>query len=221
MLCFDQTINKIPGLVFSFSVKYAGTSLERHACHKFRTQEHIIDLINRSIFSLLTLFVLVHISILIVNIVFVLLDMWFDSNKSEYTCYKLSPQFFQNGTKNTNTILTYSECTEMLSPVNLHDSNVKFNCLMAVIIIVSYMVGICCHFPNQSKEIFIIAVRKLVVFLQTVNELWIFNGRFSLLSLESLVHVVKLVVTVFFGKQKHFCSCQQVSVLVVWECQTV
>ena len=94
MLCFDQTINKIPGLVFSFSVKYTGTSLERHACHKFRTQEHIIDLINGSIFSLLTLFVLVHISILIVNIVFVLLDMWLHSNKSKYTCNKLSPQSF-------------------------------------------------------------------------------------------------------------------------------
>ena len=166
VLCFDQTINKIPGLAFSFSVKYAGTSLERHACHKFRTQEHIIDLINGSIFSLLTLFVLVHISILIVNIVYVLLDMCFDSNKSKYTCNKLSPQFFQNGTKNTNTILTYSECIEMLLPFNLHDSNVKFNCLMAVIIIVPYIVGICRHFPNQSKDIFIIAVRKLIVFLQ-------------------------------------------------------
>ena len=138
------------------------------------------------------------VKLLIVNIVFVLLDMWFDSNKSKYTCNKLSPQFFQNGTKNTNTILTYSECIEMLLPANLHDFNVKFNCLMAVIIIVPYIVGICCHFPNQSKEIFIIAVKKLVVFLQTVNELWIFNGWFSLSSLESLVHVVKLVVTVFF-----------------------
>ena len=161
-------------------------------------------MINGSIFSLLTLFALVHISILIVNIVFVLLDMCFDSNKSKYTCNKLSPQFFQNGTKNTNTILTYSECIEMLLPVNLHDSNVKFNCLVAVIIIVPYIVGICCHFPNQSKEIFIIAVRKLIVFLQTVNELWIFNGRFSISSLESLVHVVKLVVTVLFLKAKAF-----------------
>ena len=130
--------------------------------------------------------------------------MCFDSNKSKYTCNKLSPQFFQNSTKNTNTILTYSECIEMLLPVNLHDSNVNFNCLMAVIIIVPYTVGICCRFPNQSKEIFIIAVRKLIVFLQTINELWIFNGRFSLLSLESSVHVVKLAVTVLFLKAKAF-----------------
>ena len=103
----------------------------------------------------------------------------------------------------------------MLLSVNLHDPNVKFNCLMAVIIIVPYIVGICCHFPNQSKEIFIIAVRKLIVFLRTVNELWIFNGKFSLSSLESLVHVVKLVVTVIFLNAKAFlqlsasqcCSC--------------
>ena len=122
---------------------------------KINTPVQITDLAIAFIYSCLVLFSLCHISILVITVTFVLLDTFFSSyrNLVVQTCQRKHKT-------NGSTVNVSGIIASLLFSPKLHHSKV-FNCLVALFTIVPYLVGICCCYPDKSKEILISIVNQL------------------------------------------------------------
>ena len=136
---------------------------------RINTPEQITDLSNPFIYSCLVLLSLCHISILVTTVMFVLLDTFFSSYRN------LVVQTRQCNSKTNHSSLNVPEdIVSLLSSPKLHHSEVLFNCLVALLTTVPYLVAICCCYPDKSKEILISIVNQLGQIL--VKE-WVFTEK--------------------------------------------
>ena len=163
---------------------------------KINTPVQITDLANAFIYSCLALFSLCHISILVITVTFVLLDTFFSSYRN------LVVQTRQHKHKtNGSTVNVSGDIASLLFSPKLHHSKV-FNCLVALFTIVPYLVGICCCYPDKSKEILISIVNQLGWFSQILDKEWVFREKVALA--KNLFGTVQFVTSVHILKAKFF-----------------
>ena len=163
---------------------------------KINTPVQITDLANAFIYSCLVLFSLCHISILVITVTFVLLDTFFSSYRN------LVVQTRQHKHKtNGSTVNVSGDIASLSFSPKLHHSKV-FNCLVALFTIVPYLFGICCCYPDKSKEILVSIVNQLRWFSQILDKEWVFREKVALA--KNLFGTVQFVTSVHILKAKFF-----------------
>ena len=73
---------------------------------------------------------------------------------------------------------------------------------MALFTTVPYLVGICCCYPDKSKETLISTVNKLGLFSQITDKEWVFTEKIALA--KNLFCTVQFVTSVHFLKARSF-----------------
>ena len=171
--------------------KVTHTCVFSYAHYTYSDKADVIELINGCIYSVLVLFILWHISILILTFVFFSLDFCFNSirkrqNNQKVHCQSTSP----------------FGLIEMLIPDKIFHSDTNFFCLMTVIITLPYFLGVCCHYHDESKQVMTRITSELIALFQTVSKQWSISGKPNLTSVWYAIDSMKLLSALSFLKAK-------------------
>ena len=155
--------HETPKINLSFKTNLIGTDYENLTYSK--PQTNLLDILNGCLYSILTLYVLYHMAILILTVVFVSLNLCFNTSRK---------QSIKSSRKKALLYCNVSSIFDCLQLITDHSyGNLIFNGMMIIIIVVPYTIGICYCFRDKVKQMFDINYDQLKVLIQSVYEKWL------------------------------------------------
>ena len=162
-------------------------------------QTNTIEFLNAFIYSVLVLFILCHVSILLVDIVFVSLNFCFNSPRTKPNVLTK----LLSGEQNPFSLNVFVHDTGMILVDDFCSQSV-FNSILISIISITYIIALCYCFPEKSKHVFHFVSKHLVVLAHTVYEKFLVTDQMNFGLFVNLMGTAKFFLSVYFFKSVLF-----------------